>query len=754
MDRETLIRTVIAGAIILGIMVAWPYADRLLFPRPEPPQKAPAVAGKAGEKPAAEKPAAEKPPAEKPAAEKPAGEKPSAEKPAGEKPATPAMTGSRLQAVGAEAAEAAKPVVFGSTASDGPYDYQVSVSPRGAAVSEIALARKRFFKTVGDRHLPPDERAPMILVDPAGAYPAFAIPELRIRLKDSDTWVKVDLSKVVWQTEPPPAEPLPPGASQVAFSVAVADDAGKTVLKVRKTFLLDAAGEGCAAYQMRMKVAIESLDDRIEKVAYVVGGPPALPVEGSGSSLSGTVVGSSAVAGLWGKGTVEVVHAVGTDLKKTENAAPDAEVMKSLAAADLIWAGQTGKYFAIIMIPQKPSVEGTFAAGAEAFQYKVKQDGKDVPHAGVRIVSKEFAPAKGQPVEHEFTIFAGPKESDILETCYGPLGLSKLIVWATPCCFVPIPGLEYISKFLVWVLDSFYALAHNYGVAIILMVVLLRVALHPVTRWSSKSMAEMAKMQPRMEQIRKEFAHDKERMQQEMTKIGGFKQMGGCLPMFIQMPIWVALYGALGAAIQLRQAPFLPPSWVPDGSVFLQDLAAPDMLLHWTTPYNLPGVDLPLLGYVINGFQGMLGGPLTSFNILPILVAAVMYLQQKVMPQAKSSNPQMEQQKKMMSFMMVFFGLVLYNVPSGLCVYIFTSTFLGAIEQWFIRKQMAKHEVASAARAEEAKSAPPSDVRQKSRVSGREKSLAERIHAWMLKQMTPPEQRRDEEDKGGKRRKK
>jgi YidC/Oxa1 family membrane protein insertase len=230
-------------------------------------------------------------------------------------------------------------------------------------------------------------------------------------------------------------------------------------------------------------------------------------------------------------------------------------------------------------------------------------------------------------------------------------------------------------------------------------------------------------------------------MQQEMAKIGGFKSMSGCLPMFAQMPIWIALYGALGAAIHLRHAAFIPAEWLPAGSLFLQDLSSPDAMIAWTTPFFLPGREIPMLGWVLNAVQGMLTGSanvgLTGFNVLPVLVGASMYLQQKMTPQPAAANPQADQQRKMMNLMMVFFALIMYSLPSGLCLYISASSFIGFFEQRYLKKHMAAHAAAVAAAEPDPKSpSKPQPPASRKRLSaGREKSIAERIQAWINQRM-------------------
>jgi YidC/Oxa1 family membrane protein insertase len=230
--------------------------------------------------------------------------------------------------------------------------------------------------------------------------------------------------------------------------------------------------------------------------------------------------------------------------------------------------------------------------------------------------------------------------------------------------------------------------------------------------------------------------------------------------MFIQMPIWIALYGALGAAIQLRHAPLVPASWLPEGSLFLQDLSTPDALVHWQTPFFMPGMDMPIIGtYVISAIQGMLTGSahvgMTTFNLLPILVGASMYFQQKMTPQPAATTPQVQQQRKMMNVMMIFFALMFYGLPSGLCLYISASSFLGFFEQRYLKKRMAVAQATVAAPQAgggEPPTAPPRPAPEQSLVSGRDKSPAERLEAWIRRYIAPaedkPDQRRGKGKKG------
>jgi len=272
-------------------------------------------------------------------------------------------------------------------------------------------------------------------------------------------------------------------------------------------------------------------------------------------------------------------------------------------------------------------------------------------------------------------------------------------------------------------------------------------------------MAEMQRVGPKMQEIRQKYAGDQKKMQEEMAKIGGFKAFGGCLPMFVQMPIWIGLYGALLVAIQLRHSAFLPAGWIPDGSLFLQDLSAPDALIHWAAPLYLPGQDIPLLGWVIGGIESMLGGGggITSFNLLPIAVGVLMYVQQKLMPMASgaaAANPQAQQQQKMMMRIMpIFLGVVLYSAPSGLCLYITTSSLVRLVENRFFRHRWIEAAKAKAERDEapEAPGRPAKAPARRSRVAGRKKSIGERAEAWIRRKID--EAQKEGRGSGGKRKK-
>jgi YidC/Oxa1 family membrane protein insertase len=223
-------------------------------------------------------------------------------------------------------------------------------------------------------------------------------------------------------------------------------------------------------------------------------------------------------------------------------------------------------------------------------------------------------------------------------------------------------------------MKGMYGFIPNYGIVIIVLVFCMRLCMHPITKKSQVSMSKMSQLAPKAEEIKKKYANNKAEMNKQMMALyreQGASPIMGFLPMMVQMPIWIALWSAVYASIDLRGAAFLP--------FWITDLSMPDAL------FRFRAFSLPLFGKI------------DSFNLLPIMMGVAFYLQQRLMPtQANAaSNPQMAQQQKMMKIMMpLLFPLMLYKAPSGVSLYIMASTFAGVFEQHVIRKHIKEKEQA------------------------------------------------------------
>ncbi len=240
-------------------------------------------------------------------------------------------------------------------------------------------------------------------------------------------------------------------------------------------------------------------------------------------------------------------------------------------------------------------------------------------------------------------IYAGPREQGTLAAASKEIaGINETMDYG---------WFWFLAQPMLWLINMFNSFVHNYGIAIILMTVLLRLILWPVTRKSYTSMMAMQKMQPEMARIQKLYANDKPRMQMEMMRLYQTHKtspMSGCLPMLIQIPIFFALYKALLVSVQMRSAHFL---WI-------SDLAAMD-------PYF----------------------------ILPILMGATMWLQQYL--QSASSNKNagndpVAQTQKAMKWMPVLFTVMFAWMPAGLVLYWTVSNILAIAQMYIIKMRAAK----------------------------------------------------------------
>jgi len=214
-----------------------------------------------------------------------------------------------------------------------------------------------------------------------------------------------------------------------------------------------------------------------------------------------------------------------------------------------------------------------------------------------------------------------------------------------------------ISKLVLKLLAFFAWMTHSYGLAILMVTVIVRLVLHPLTRKSQIGMIKMQKLQPQVKELQRKYANDRQKHTEEQMKLFkryGVSPLGGCMPMLLQMPVFIALFRALRQAYVLRQTGFL----------YIDDLSLPDAA--FTLPFYLP-----VLG--------------NQINILPLLMVGLMLMQQRMMHQPAATE-QAAQQQKMMKWMPVFFGFIFYKMPSGLCLYWATSTAIGVGERMLVER--------------------------------------------------------------------
>jgi YidC/Oxa1 family membrane protein insertase len=254
----------------------------------------------------------------------------------------------------------------------------------------------------------------------------------------------------------------------------------------------------------------------------------------------------------------------------------------------------------------------------------------------------------GGRITSRLTLFLGPRDLGILKEAGKDLEKAINFGWT-----------DIIAKPLLYTLRFFYGYFHNYGIAIILLTIVIKILFWPLTHKSYKSMKEMQKLQPLMAKIREKYKNNKEQMNREMMglyKTYKVNPMGGCLPMIIQIPVFFALFRVLGVSIELRHAPFF---------LWINDLSAPDRLFRF--PFEIPFMSPPY-----------------GIPVLTLLMGASMFIQQKMTP-----TPGDPTQAKIMLFLPIIFTVMFINFPSGLVLYWLVNNVLSIAQQYRIIKGSA-----------------------------------------------------------------
>jgi YidC/Oxa1 family membrane protein insertase len=307
---------------------------------------------------------------------------------------------------------------------------------------------------------------------------------------------------------------------------------------------------------------------------------------------------------------------------KIRREAPAEAVKGHEFTGDLSWAGFGHTYFFFALMPEN---------GAN---HKVS-----VRQSGAALVTGISGPAASD----RYTLFIGPKELDVLKAV--GKGLERSIDFGY-FGFVSIPFL--------YVLHFFHRFTGSYGLDIILLTVLIKLLMAPLTHKSFVSMKQMQKLQPQMEKLKERYGSDKEKLNKEIMELyrrNGVNPLGGCLPMVLQFPVFIGLYNALSTPIELRHAPFL---WI-------NDLSRPD----WESP--------PLT----------FGSWHFGIPVLTILMGASMFIQQWMTPSAGDPN-----QRKIMMLMPLIFTFMFVSFPAGLTVYWLVNNILTIGQQYWINRNV------------------------------------------------------------------
>ena len=369
-------------------------------------------------------------------------------------------------------------------------------------------------------------------------------------------------------------------------------------------------------------------DGYVIEVTAAVNAPPAMKIDGIGLQLSRPLkenAGFRDVPELQADVQDKVINEAQKALEK--GVAP--------VTGRIIYAGFGDRYFLTALMPLKPAV------GTLSMDYVGDEADARIIFDGTTMVTS--------------AVFIGPKELDVLEAVNPSLKKTINFGWTS---IIALPFLK--------LLKVFYRIAPNYGLAIILLTIVVRLVTLPMSIKGQRSMMRMQRLQPQVERIREKHKDDQERLNREMVdlyKRNHVNPLGGCLPMAVQLPVFFGLYEALLNAIELRHAPFI--GWI-------KDLSAPDCLpVSW----------IPLL-------------PFTQCHGIPVLVILMTitaFVQQGMAPKQPDPN-----QQKMMMYMPVVFSLIFVNMPAGLTLYYFSSNLLGVVQQFILNREFQQLPVPAA----------------------------------------------------------
>lgn len=400
-------------------------------------------------------------------------------------------------------------------------------------------------------------------------------------------------------------------------------------------------------YDLDVSISIKNTGDKERKVAYLLNGPNGLPVEGwwyaykiTSSGLRDVVNGFNASNGEPEDG----------GLVNTKEIA-DGDQPAFWPEQPIRYIGVDAQYFSALLMPQTAPTDTWYQRSKAVAVGPPNKQFPKLTNVSVQLTSKVEKLAPGKSFTHHLRMFAGPKAPEVVAA----YGLGDLVDYG---------WFDSVAVLMTAILHFFYSVVGNYGLAIIMLTVGVRLCLHPLSRKQAKSAAQMQAMQPEIAKLKEKYKNDKEgmaRAQMELFRKYNANPLSGCLVMLVQLPIFIGLYRGLQADIALRDAPL-----VSEAFGWCTNLAAPDMLFKWEGFFPF---------FVQYG--GYLG---PYFNLLPVFTIILFVLQQKLFT-PPPTDEQQAMQMKMMKFMMIFIGFMFFKVASGLCLYFIASSLWGIGER-------------------------------------------------------------------------
>ncbi len=416
-------------------------------------------------------------------------------------------------------------------------------------------------------------------------------------------------------------------------------------------------------YTLKLALTAKNLTADELPLQYVLRGPVGLPLEDAANSYKHRDV---RLGFLRGDGGVDSSQfAVKTALQKQKEKKPE------VWQRPIGYIGIDTQYFAALVHPVQDQTKETQQTIVEAYA-DILKEGRYPQYSDIslRMLSATRKLPAGGELTDEYELFAGPKREALL------------------AAFKAEPVLDYgwfavLVRLMLWVFNSLHSMGLSYGMAIIGLTVIIRSALVPMSLHQSRTMDKMKEHQPKMKVLHEKMKKDPESLtpdeRRQLQEIQ-LKMMGGCLPLFLQMPIFIALYRSLQVSVDLRMAPMhIFGNWI-------DNLASPDRLFPF--------------GFEVFWLEW------NEFNLLPIFSIALMIVNQKLtMPPAMDEEQQAQQTA--MSFSMAIIGFLFYRMPSGLCLYIITSSIWGTVERLILKKKTPDAAGTTVVAAATASASPP-----------------------------------------------
>jgi len=432
---------------------------------------------------------------------------------------------------------------------------------------------------------------------------------------------------LLFATEAPSRLDLTRGTQSVVFTLRTAGD-----LEVRKIYTFDAD-----SYVITLDLELAAVGPQATMARATLGLPRQARfgwAQGIASTEEGDRLEEASFRTFVGVGDA-------LDFKKRGSQIKSVDRVHGVYQGNLRFAGIQNKYFTIIGLPaqdQDPPATATVVLSGDPtrnLQSWTIEKAMQPDQAGVDAMASS-----------RLRLYVGPQEADRLKA-FG-LGVDKTMElgWAL---FRPL------TEATLWIMAQMRQVIPNYGLIIILFSVLTKVAFYPLTRTSTQSMKRMQQLQPKIKELQEKHKDNKEKQSQEMMKLykkEKINPMAGCLPLLLQMPVFIALYQALAHTIALRNTPFF--GWI-------DDLSKPDAL--FTMPFSLPFL-----------------GP--DFNLLPLLMTATMVVQMRMTPTG-TAPAQMAMMNTVMPVVFLFF---FYQMPSGLVLYWLVNNVVTIYQTWRIHK--------------------------------------------------------------------